>query len=85
MKKVNEDFLGTLDVGSRIFKYNKPVKDKESKNDADDYILYTVISLKQADRIELMNIFDKEETSLKISIKELLGSDHWFYNPEFLL
>jgi len=74
MEKIDEHFLRSLDAGSRIFKFKK---------DTDDYILYTVVSTKHADQIELMNIFDENENTLKISIKELLTANCWFYNPEF--
>ena len=76
MYRVDNHFLKSLRVGSRIFKYKK-------NDGSGDYILYTVLSLERGEGLVLINPFDKKEKPLKIAKQKLLSDPHWHYNPEF--
>jgi hypothetical protein len=78
LEKVNEHFLSRLKTGDRVFKYKKLHPDE-----ADNYILYSVVEIDKNGEVELMNIFDKEEKTKKINTGDMLKDGCWWFNPVF--
>ena len=78
LEKVDKHFLRRLKTGDRIFRYKKLHPDE-----ADNYILYSVVEIDKNDEVELMNIFDKEEKIKRISPDDMLKDGYWWFNPVF--
>lgn len=77
--KVNKLYISQIKKGDRLFHFTKT-----DPATSEDYILYTISKIK-GDTITMMNIFDKKEKQLLITVDNLLQNDCWFYNPEFEL
>ena len=75
MKKVDTNFIKSLDKGSKLFYYDSIKK-------TDDYILYSVIDASPKN-ISLVNAFDEKEKKKTVSREDLLSDGRWFFNPSF--